>query len=335
MTRNFYFNLGRPFSPLCSAAMRLRERFYKKKIFKSTAFEVPVISVGNLTLGGTGKTPMVQFLARLLQDNGFQPAIISRGYGGATKERINIVSDGKEIFLGADYVGDEPRMLAESLPGVPVLTGIVRKLPAAEAVKMGANVLLLDDGFQHHAVMRDVDVVLLDATRPLGNGWPLPAGNLREFPQALKRADFLLMTRSGAKDQLTFRDYPIRNSYHQLADIAVSLDGHKVPVDQLKELDLLAFAGIANPESFFTSLENIGVSLNQKLAFADHTEYQHSTLEQLRVLSANVDALITTEKDAVKLSADMFELPCYQISMDIIIDNSAELMETITKRLWS
>ena len=166
MTRDFYYSLGRPFSPLYSAAMRLREKLYQKNIFKSTAFDVPVISVGNLTLGGTGKTPMVQFLARLLLDNGFRPAIISRGYGGATKERINIVSDGKEIFLDASYVGDEPRMLAESLPGVPVLTGIVRKLPAAEAVRMGANVLLLDDGFQHMAIRRDLDIVLFNTDKP-------------------------------------------------------------------------------------------------------------------------------------------------------------------------
>ena len=139
MNRNFYYGLGRPFSPLYSLAMRVRERWYQKGIFRSSSFKVPVISIGNLTLGGTGKTPMVKYLAGLLQERGYQPAIISRGYGGATKERVNIVSDGKDILLDAAYVGDEPRMLAEALPGVFVLTGVVRKLPAARAVFSSNN----------------------------------------------------------------------------------------------------------------------------------------------------------------------------------------------------
>ena len=125
------------------------------------------------------------------------------------------------------------------------------------------------------------------------------------------------------------------NSHHQLADIAVSLDGDTIPVSQLKNLNLLAFAGIANPEGFFAALEGLGLSLQQKLAFGDHVDYREQVVEQLHTATVGIDALITTEKDGVKLSADMFELPCYQIPMDINIDNSAELIERITKRLWS
>ena len=178
MNRNFYFGLGRPFSPLYSFAMRVRESWYQKGILNSVSFDVPVISIGNLTMGGTGKTPTVKYLAGLLQERGYRPAIISRGYGGATNERVNIVSDGNAILLDADYVGDEPRMLAEALPDVFVLTGVVRKLPAARAVEMGADVLILDDGFQHLAIQRDVDLVLFHADTLAGNSRVFPGGNV-------------------------------------------------------------------------------------------------------------------------------------------------------------
>jgi tetraacyldisaccharide 4'-kinase len=232
--------------------------------------------------------------------------------------------------------GDEPFLLAKRNPQIPVFIGKKRTNAIKKLEELAiADLIILDDGFQHRAVKRDVDLVLLDSTRPLGNGWPLPAGNLREFPSALKRADFLLMTRAAAQKQKNIMGFQAYISHHQLADIAVSLDGRSVPVSKLKSLKLLAFAGISDPENFFASLESLGLTLKNKLGFSDHADYQDQILNQLRRASTGVDALITTEKDAVKLAADMFELPCYQIAMDIKINNATELFDRLTQRLWS
>ena len=314
----------------------IRNLCYDYNLFPIYRSSLPVISVGNLAVGGTGKTPVVDWLVKEFQKQGRHPAIVSRGYAGDFDGDVGIVSAGSGILMTADSCGDEPYLLARRNPHCPVLIS-KKRVDGIKALEESANVdvIILDDGFQHRAVKRDVDLVLLDSTRPLGNSWPLPAGNLREFPGSLDRADFLLLTRAGSQRPSEFMGFQVYNSYHHLANIAVSLDGDKVPVSQLQKLNLLAFAGIANPESFFTSLENIGLSLEKRLFFADHIEYQSQVVEQLSQAVGTVDALITTEKDAVKLTADMFELPCYQISMDINIDHSAELIERITKRLWS
>jgi tetraacyldisaccharide 4'-kinase len=348
MNKNFYFTLGRPFSPLYSAAMRLREKFYQKNIFKSTAFEVPVISVGNLTLGGTGKTPMVQFLARLLLDNGFQPAIISRGYGGATRERINIVSDGKELFLDASYVGDEPRMLAENLPGVPVLTGIVRKLPAAEAVTMGANVLLLDDGFQHMAIRRDLDIVLFNADRLAGNSRVFPGGDLREPIHALHRCHAFVLTSTNEQNRERaerfkeilsnkFPDKPVFFSTTTPASLVLQqADGKKTPVQPKKIADqrCFAFCGIARPAGFQQTLKDLCINPVALRPLPDHFAYAAKTVHQLikEAQQNKASCFLCTEKDLVKLRQFDLQLPLYGVAMeaqpdkaftDLILQNKA------------
>jgi len=187
--KNLYL-LGRPFSPLYSTVMMLRASLYDRHFFRRYKLEAPVISIGNLTMGGTGKTPVVSHLATFLQGQGYRPAIISRGYGGEAGNRVNVVSDGKTIYLDAKQAGDEPRLLAETLPGIPVLTGIVRVLPCRHAIHaMGCNILLLDDGFQHLAVDRDINIVLFSAATLAGNSRVFPGGDLREPVSALRRAD--------------------------------------------------------------------------------------------------------------------------------------------------
>ncbi len=314
----------------------IRNLCYDCNLFSAYRSSLPVISVGNLAAGGTGKTPVVDWLVKELRKQGRRPAIVSRGYAGSFVGDVGIVSSGNGILMNSAECGDEPYLLARRNPSCSVLIAKkringIKKLEKSK----DSDLIILDDGFQHRAVKRDVDLVLLDATKPLGNGWLLPAGNLREFPRALKRADFLLMTRSVGRSCADFRGLKVFNSQHQLADSAVSLDGNMVSINELQKLKLLAFAGIADPDSFFVSLENIGVSPKKKLSFADHTEYQRLTLEQIIAASANVDALITTEKDAVKLSVDMFALPCYQLPMDISIEEGADLIKSVTKRLWS
>ncbi len=314
----------------------LRNFFYEQGWLSAYRSSLPIISVGNITVGGTGKTPTVDWLVKEFQRIGKHPAIVSRGYSGDFSGAAGVVSDGKELLLSAEICGDEPYLLARKNRSCPVVISKKR----AEGLRLleqhdDVDVVILDDAFQHRAVARDVDLVLLDARFPLGNGWPLPAGNLREFSSALKRADFLLMTRAERPDVESFNGYPVFSSRHQLSAVAVDLNGGNTSVDALKPLRLFAFAGIAHPDSFFASLEDFGLTLAEKLPLDDHVEYDLSLIERIKTLAGEADALITTEKDGVKLLADMFELPCYQVPVEIRVTKSSELFENIVQKLWS
>jgi len=337
-SNNFYFAIGRPLAPLYSVAMRLRETCYRQGLFTSHKMEVPVISVGNLTMGGTGKTPMVQCLARLLQAHGFHPAIISRGYGGAAREKVNLVSDGANLLLDARLAGDEPRFLAETLPGVPVLTGIVRRLPAQRAVAMGCDVLLLDDGFQHMQIVRDVNLVLFHADRLAGNSRVFPGGELREPVVSLHRATGFILT--GVHDQnrlraeqfaallqTRFPQIPATlTEYRVAATVRISSSGIVEEVDSngYAQGQGFGFCGIANPEAFRSTLERSGFILNGFVSFGDHQRYSADMIEKLSAQAHQAGAafLVTTEKDLVKLSeyATCLSLPLLALRMEVVID---------------
>jgi tetraacyldisaccharide 4'-kinase len=313
-----------------------RNVFYDFNVFSVYRSSLPIVSVGNITAGGTGKTPVVDWLVKEFQQIGKQPAIVSRGYSGSFSGGVGLVSDGQELLMSADTCGDEPYLLARRNRSCPVV--ISRK--RAEGLRFleqrdDVDIVILDDGFQHRAVKREVDLLLLDAKYPLGNGWPLPAGNLREFPGALRRADFLLMTRVENRVESSFKGDTVYHSCHQLSDIAVDLNGQAVPLDDLRTQKLLAFAGIANPFSFFNSLVSCGLTLSAELPLGDHVVYDSFLIERLNEAAKNCDAMLTTEKDGVKLIADMFELPCYQVPVDVQIEKSSELFEKIVQRIWS
>jgi tetraacyldisaccharide 4'-kinase len=337
MNSNLYYALGRPLSPVYSIAMRIREYLYQKDIFTRTAFNVPVISIGNLTMGGTGKTPLVQYTARLLRDNGYRPAVISRGYGGATKERINIVSDGENIFLDAGYVGDEPRMLAETLPGVPVLTGIVRRLPAAKAVEMGADILLLDDGFQHMAIRRDLDLVLFNADTLAGNSRVFPGGVLREPISALHRCSAFILTSTNEQNRQRAEQFstllkdrfpgrPVFFSRYRPAGFLRREPGkadgaaHKACKELPAGQRCFAFCGIARPEGFRQTLNKLGIEPVAFKAVRDHYAYPAKTVRQLveEARKAGANFFLCTEKDMVKLGHLDLELPLYSVVMEAL-----------------
>ncbi|MCL1980854.1 MAG: tetraacyldisaccharide 4'-kinase [Proteobacteria bacterium] len=324
-TNSLFFAFGRPFSPFYSLAMRLRESLYRRGILPSYRFEVPVVSVGNLTMGGTGKTPMVQYLARLLQEHGFKPAIVSRGYGGAARGKVNLVSDGSNLLLDAHAAGDEPRLLAETLPGVPVLTGMVRRLPARRALSMGADVLLLDDGFQHLPVVRDIDLVLFNTDRLAGNSRVFPGGDLREPVAGLRRATGFVMTGvHGANRERAERFADLLRSKFPSIPVAFaglemeSLVGFTpsgliVPVEAgpLQGQPCFGFCGIAHPELFRQTLTDQGFPLAGFLPLADHQPYSEALLERLvaQAQKSGAQWLLTTEKDMVKLVGRAAHLP--------------------------
>lgn len=270
----------RPTAAIVTAVSRYRHR---KIIPYRTA--VPVICVGNVTIGGAGKTPIVMALAKLLQKHGFTPHILSRGFGGTLKEPLQ-VSEQHSAYL----VGDEPLMLAKI---APTWVYFDRIKTATLAVQAGANILLMDDGFQNPSLHKDINFLVIDESQGFGNGYVMPAGPLREpVSDAMKRADALLYYGKIEDDGIK----PL---------FEVKLTSNQKPTAPL----YIAFAAIGRPEKFFTSLRQNGFSLAQTISFPDHHLYDESTLQKLIDEAQKQQArLITTEKDAVKIPRHLSHL---------------------------
>jgi len=316
-----------PLSFLYGLIMRLRSSLYRAGLKSSYRASVPVISVGNMVVGGTGKTPMVDYLIRYISRRGVRCAVVSRGYGGSYRQDVARVktADGT-VKMTAVECGDEPYLLAKRNPGVSVYVARKRKFGVQAAERDGVQLILLDDGFQHLAVHRDVDIVLLDEKRPFGNGRMLPAGILRESLSALQRADMVVMTRSGpeARSPLYYNG-PVLRSSHQLDKTIKTLEGSVVPENDYRGKRCLAFAGIARPKEFFQSLRSFGFGNIEEIPLSDHQEYNQEILNRLLGSCDNHDLLITTEKDAVKLSAEDFPKPCYKVGVEMVFDDSSPL----------
>ena len=293
-----------PFALLYGMALRVRALLYRAGILAIRRLPCPVISIGNLTVGGTGKTPVTILLARELQHRGCRVAVLSRGYGGSLEGQVAVVSDGESLLLGPEQAGDEPYLLARSVAGLIVVIGSDRYQAGLMALeRFRPDVVLLDDGFQHIRLYRDLNILLLDATRPFGNGWTVPLGMLREPCTALKRADLALFTRCHDTERLPALTLPTSRSYHRLTGFQLVATGNVVPLEQLQQGRVAAFAGIAEPSAFFEALRQIGIAPVATLSLPDHEPYHAAGLEQIEhlVASAAPDWLITTEKDGVKL----------------------------------
>ncbi|GIW81141.1 MAG: tetraacyldisaccharide 4'-kinase [Gemmatales bacterium] len=277
--------------------MSLRNRFYDAGWLASHRVGATVISIGNLTLGGTGKTPCVEYVARFCQRQGLRVAILSRGYNARN---------------GAN---DEALLLANNLAGVPHLQGKDRLACARQAIATyNSDVLILDDGFQHRRLARDLDVVLVDATQPWGFGHLFPRGYLREPLPNLKRADFVLLTRSdhvsrGECERLCRQiayfapGTPIALTTHRPIEL-LNAAGRKEAIGLLRGQLALGFCGIGNPEAFRQTLEMLGVRLVDFRTFSDHHRYDQRDIDDLRDWSKRQPecvCVVTTEKDLVKL----------------------------------
>jgi tetraacyldisaccharide 4'-kinase len=305
------------------SAVAARNRLYDRGIFRQEKLPCPVISVGNLTVGGTGKTPTVILLATLLRDKGRRPAVLSRGYGGSAQARVNTVSDGKRILTRWRQSGDEPVLIAGTVPGVPVLTGPRRILTGRVAVeRFGADVLILDDAFQHRALFRDLDIVMLDAARPFGNGSLLPRGPLREPQEALHRAHLFIRTGRMEREDASLPPLPTFRGVHRPRELVEAATGRALPLTELKGAKVFAFAGIGSPEAFRQSLTALGAQIVSFRAFPDHHPYTLDDLEALRSQAGKCGAgwIVTTEKDGVRLAefpAFLAELSLLRIGMQI------------------
>ena len=299
---------GRPDSALTRALLplswvygeiaRLRRTWHTKR---SRRLDCPVVSVGNITCGGTGKTPTVEMVVRDLLAAGWKPAILSRGY--------------KAFRSAGGLQNDEARVLAANLPGVAHSLGKDRYAAGREAISRGADVLVLDDGFQHARLHRDLDFVLIDAILPFGHGHTLPAGLLREPLGVLSRAHLLGITRSdqvGAVTLSTLRSY-LRRRFPGIPQVLLSsrpvewvrLGGGTESPEGLRSKQVLAFCGVGNPESFRRQVLSLGLQIAELLCFRDHHQYTAGDLDAIAARAAQVgtDEVVMTQKDAVKIGA--------------------------------
>ncbi len=286
-----------------------------------------VVSIGNLTLGGTGKTPLTMWVARWYQQQGWRVAVLSRGYGGRTADHPCVVSTGDDPLRTWRDVGDEPYLLAQELPGVPVLVGADRVRSGQYAYeRFGAQVLVLDDGFQHHRLARDLDIVLIDATNPFGHGTLLPRGILREPLWALQRADAVVLTRVDLTPETVptvaerirrwYADRPIYQMTTTLLTVCEDASRRCGTAVQRPPRRVAAVVGIGNPEAFAATLTQCGWEVVALLVFADHHAYTkrdwRAIIDVARQHGAN--GLVTTTKDAVRLAPSwQAPLPVYTL----------------------
>ncbi|MFH0809949.1 MAG: tetraacyldisaccharide 4'-kinase [Pseudomonadota bacterium] len=322
------------------AAVAARKWLFAAGLKKTEKLPRPVISVGNIEAGGTGKTPLVCLLAQLLQKAGVRPAVVSRGWRGTAKGPVNVVSGGEGVLLTAGEAGDEPYLMARLLPGVPVITGRRRAEPARAAIRLfGAEVVLLDDGFQHFALARDLDIVVVGDALARKNPRLLPRGLLREPLSALARADVLVLANSqGAglarvlaecfpnKPRFHARHVPerLRGVWHQ---------GGEAGAEWLAGRRVVAFCGIGGPERFRRMLQGLKAELVGFQAFPDHHAYRQEDLRALRAVAEEKRAiLLTTEKDAARLSdyppaGEFF----WALGVRLVVEEEAELAALVLK----
>jgi tetraacyldisaccharide 4'-kinase len=332
-----FMALLRPLSLVYGVILRLRAFAYGAGLFRTFQLPKPVISVGNLTLGGTGKTPMVAYLARRLMERGKRVAVLSRGYGGSLEGEVRIVADGCTILLSPGESGDEPYLLASSVPGLLLVMGADRYRAGLLALeKLSPDIFILDDGFQHLRLKRDLNLLLLDCAKPFGSGRTLPAGDLREPLTAIGRAELVIYTRCDGGKPLLLTDKPSCAVSHRLTGALPLAGGEPLPFQALKPMRGAAFAGIADPPAFFAALEREGVSPVATLAFPDHCCYGEPEITALCRIKedSRADFMITTGKDAVKLSPYLERLgTVYAAGLELCFADPLPLESALEKLL--
>jgi tetraacyldisaccharide 4'-kinase len=324
-----------PVSLIYRLVVSVRNTLYNMQLLPVEKSSIPVISVGNIAAGGTGKTPVVDYLVRQLTLKGLNVGIVSRGYGGNFNGKSALVSDGHARLLDAEQAGDEPVLLARRNPAVPVaiapkrIDGIRLLIDLCQV-----DYVVLDDAFQHRSVARDLNIVLLDGRRPAGNGHLLPAGILREPLSSIRRADLAILTRCEMDGPELFH-FPIQTlkCRHELSSEINRLDGGPLDLTDIASKKVFAFAGIAEPEAFFSSLRDAGVKLSGTFSFPDHVVYSATRLATLISAAGKADILLTTEKDAVKLDPSRLPLPCYSVGVQPVFEDETVLLQMVDQIL--
>lgn len=288
-------------------SVRLRRWAFRKGFARSTRADACVICVGNVTVGGSGKTPTAIEVVRILQEAGRRVAFVSRGYGRRDRGAVGVVSDGTDLSPGgAERWGDEPWMAARLLPGVPVLVGARRAAVVAEAVRrFGAEVCVLDDGLQHLALPKDLSILMVDASRGFGNGRMLPAGPLRDAPESLAEVDAVCLSKdadAGLPPILgALRDRPLFRMDYQPEGFRDVRTGRAVALGKAFGTTAWLLAGVANPAPFRDLCVSLGLKILGTTVRPDHHRYTQEEVHSLRLVSKEADWVVTTDKDAAKL----------------------------------
>ncbi len=329
------------FSYIYGALVNCKLLLYRSGILNKSKLDCFVISLGNITVGGTGKTPTAQRLARDIRDMGYRVVILNRGYRAKWKGDVGVVSDGKKLYMSAAEAGDEAFLLAKNLPNVPVLIGPERAITGRYAVEhFQAEVAILDDGYQHWQLVRDLDILLIDAINVFGNGYMLPRGTLREPVEHLDRADVCLLTKvdqaaAGSceyiretvaehnEDALVVESIHLPRCFIEIGDWYQDIAGEGIDVGYMAGKKVMAVSAIGNPASFEQTISDIGAVVVESQRYPDHHDYTKdeifSSMQQAQEQGAQ--AIIITEKDAVKIPRSIIEaqrpLPIYVISIEV------------------
>ncbi len=308
----------------------LRNRLYDRGVFETFDLGARTISIGNITTGGTGKTPLVAYVADILAERGEKVCILTRGYGRKDQQNRVLVSDGSQVLASVREAGDEPFELAQKLIGKAIVIADADRVAAAEWAKrrFGVTAFVLDDGFQHRKAKRDLDIVCIDATSPFGSGEMLPAGRLREPLHNLDRAGAIVITRADLVHNL--RDArvkiaelasatPVFTGHNHIVRLASFEGGNELPMNTPS----FAFCGLGNPDNFFMRLRPDEINVTDTKAFPDHHVYVQKDITGIESLArkSQAEALLTTAKDAVKLSNLTFEIPLYVVEIEMKLDD--------------
>ncbi len=314
-----------------------RTLFYSTGIWKSKSLPIPVISVGNITVGGTGKTPLVMEIARVLKQKGIPIAILSRGYKG--KKTQGILASDVNTGLGPEEFGDEPFMMAKILKEIPILVGKDRFANALMALHMlNVRGFILDDGFQHLQLRRDLDIVLVDSKIGFGDHHLLPRGILREPLTHLRRAHILLLTKVEGLEacnpieseiRKVYPHVPIFHSHYEPLGLINPFDEWE-GIEALKGKKVLVLSGIANPESFLSLVRRCQVEVVREVTFPDHHSYTIRDIDLLKSWLKGAERIVTTEKDMVKLNKwHLQELPIQALRIQIKIWEEEEFYKRV------
>lgn len=341
------------FSFLYEGVVSLRNWAFDLGVVQSYRLPIPVISVGNLTAGGTGKTPVVQFLAQWLKEQGYFPGVITRGYKAqADLSKSHQVSDGRTLLLNSAEAGDEAYQLARNLSEIPVWIGANRFISGQNAMSQdGVDILIMDDGFQHRNLARNIDIVLIDALSPWGYGHVFPRGLLREGKKNLKRADLILITRSDMVEreklealkgevQRYHSQAMIFETSHQPKRIWSLTEKKAISQSPISLPEVHLFCGLGNPAGFFNTANQMGFSVTGCTVFPDHYFYKKNDLEKLtqQAKAEQAKVLVTSEKDGVKLEKLLeTEIPIWQIEIEVSFGKDEEnlknaIIKTLRKR---
>lgn len=319
---------------------------YKIGIRKRYRLGVPVISVGNITFGGTGKTPAVQTICRMLTGLGRRVVVLSRGHGGSSRG-VTVVSDGERIVADSVEVGDEPVLLARTLPQVPIVVGKDRRVSGRLACsRFAPDVVVLDDGMQYWQLHRDLEIAVLDARRPFGSGFVMPMGDLREPASGLRRADVVLVANARKVGDAGFRTLVDRISKlsprasvfrcaHEPVCFVHEETGESIGLEWVRGRRVLAFCGIGRPGAFLDMLDGLGAVVPRSIVFPDH--HRLSSVDLQRIIyeaeACRAEAVITTEKDTARLGTPTAVPKLYALVIRLDIEESAKLAQYIANRI--